>query len=266
MGSLYGATATGLYQLWYKDYPMGGFRWINDNAEWMQMDKIGHAYSAYQEARWGHYLLKEYGLEDNKAMWWSAGLGLAFQSSIEVFDGMSKQWGASWGDLAANVAGSALILTQHQVWQEQKILMKFSYHPTRFAPRRPNTLGGSHVERVLKDYNGQTYWLSFNLHSFSTKEDPKIFPWLNVAIGYSGDGMLGGTSNVFLDGNGQLQDYSLTRRQRQLFVALDLDLSRIETNKKWKKVALFFLNSLKVPAPTLIINGKTGIDSRILYF
>lgn len=42
------ATFVGLNELWYKDYPKSDFHTINDNAEWLQMDKAGHVFSAYQ--------------------------------------------------------------------------------------------------------------------------------------------------------------------------------------------------------------------------
>ena len=35
---------------------------------------------------------------------------------------------------------------------------KFSFHQTKFASQRPETLGASLNEQILKDYNGQTYW------------------------------------------------------------------------------------------------------------
>jgi hypothetical protein len=34
----------GLNQLWYADYPRSDFHFINDNAEWLQMDKAGHIF------------------------------------------------------------------------------------------------------------------------------------------------------------------------------------------------------------------------------
>ena len=37
-----GATLVGLNQLWYTDYHKSNFHFINDNAEWLQMDKIKH--------------------------------------------------------------------------------------------------------------------------------------------------------------------------------------------------------------------------------
>ncbi len=49
-----GASALiGLNTLWYKDYDRSKFHTINDLNEWLQMDKIGHAFSSYQLARVG---------------------------------------------------------------------------------------------------------------------------------------------------------------------------------------------------------------------
>jgi hypothetical protein len=36
----------GLNQLWYSDYPKSEFHFINDNADWLQMDKGGSFYSS----------------------------------------------------------------------------------------------------------------------------------------------------------------------------------------------------------------------------
>jgi hypothetical protein len=46
-----------LNQLWYADYPRSNFRFINDNADWLQMDKIGHFYSTYL-GRFGSEMLQ----------------------------------------------------------------------------------------------------------------------------------------------------------------------------------------------------------------
>jgi hypothetical protein len=43
----------GLNQLWYADYARSDFHFINDNAEWLQMDKAGHIYSSYHLGRLG---------------------------------------------------------------------------------------------------------------------------------------------------------------------------------------------------------------------
>jgi hypothetical protein len=59
-------------------------------------------------------------------------------------------------DIIANASGTALFV----LWKEQRITPKFSFHTTQYAQYRPNVLGSSLAEQMLKDYNGQTYWLS----------------------------------------------------------------------------------------------------------
>src|SRR5688572_5286465 len=46
-GVAYGATLVGLNELWYKDSKRQSFQFFNDNAEWKQVDKIGHFYSSF---------------------------------------------------------------------------------------------------------------------------------------------------------------------------------------------------------------------------
>src|ERR1700730_15941568 len=38
---------TGLYYLWYRKHPRSHFHFFNDNQEWLQVDKWGHATTAY---------------------------------------------------------------------------------------------------------------------------------------------------------------------------------------------------------------------------
>ena len=47
------AALIGLNQVWYADYPRSNFHFINDNAEWLQMDKVGHLYSSYHLGSFG---------------------------------------------------------------------------------------------------------------------------------------------------------------------------------------------------------------------
>ena len=39
-----GLTLLGLNELWYADYQRSKFHTINDNNEWLQMDKLGHTF------------------------------------------------------------------------------------------------------------------------------------------------------------------------------------------------------------------------------
>jgi uncharacterized protein YfiM (DUF2279 family) len=184
------AALIGLNQLWYANYPRSDFRFINDNAEWLQMDKMGHVFSSYHLGSYGADALKWSGANRKSQLIYGSTLGLAFLTSVEVFDGYSANWGASLGDVAANVTGTALYVSQELLWKEQRIIPKFSFHTTPYASARPEVLGSTILEQILKDYNGQTYWLSANIHSFAkTSKFPK---WLNVAIGYGAEGMITG--------------------------------------------------------------------------
>ena len=257
-GAILGATLIGLNQLWYKDYEKSKFHFINDNEEWLQMDKVGHMYSSYHLGRAGAEALAWSGATKKEQLLYGATLGFGFLTVVEIFDGYSSEWGASSGDLIANATGTALYISQEILWKEQRITPKFSYHKTNFPSLRPNTLGGSSLEQVLKDYNGQNYWLSFNIHSF-TKLDfvPK---WLNVALGYGGSGMLFGTQKDAL-ANGYLQN-----EYRQFYLSLDVDLTKIKTQSHFLKTIFSVFNTIKVPAPTLQLNSNKEFRTYGLFF
>lgn len=244
----YTGTVIGLNELWYKDYPRSDFHFFNDNDSWLQMDKMGHALTSYQLGRYGYKVLKWSGVSEKKALWYGGGFGLFFLTTIEVMDGYSSEWGFSHGDAIANVSGTALFWTQQLLWEEQRMQLKFSYSPSDYAIYRPETLGSGGVESMLKDYNGQTIWLSINPSSFFNKEDP-FLPWLNVAIGYGANGMTGGTSNPDFNAEGvPLPDYN---RYRQLYLSFDIDLTRIPVKSPALKTLFSVVGFIKIPAPAI---------------
>lgn len=251
----YSASMVGLYSLWYKDYPLTPFHFFNDNKEWNQMDKVGHAYSCYYEGLVGISMMKWAGYNHKVSSIIGGSYGFLIQAGVEVFDGFSEAWGASTGDLLSNAVGSAMVIGQSLAWDEQRILIKYSYSPSEYAAIRPNVLGSNGIERIFKDYNGQTYWLSVNPRSFATGSS---WPnWLNIAIGYGIDGFVGGHTNEY-----ELADGSLYRgvpnsaRIRQWYLSPDIDLSRIKTDNKALRIGLTLLNSLKFPLPTLEYNSQ----------
>ena len=144
----------------------------------------------------------------------------------------------------ANLLGTGMLIGQELKWKEQRIILKFSSHYSDYAQYRPQLLGSNFSERILKDYNGQTYWLSGNLNSFF-KDKNRIPKWLNLAIGYSAEGMIGGNRNP----TGEL--YPVFDRYRQLFFSLDVDLTRIKTKSKFLNTALGTFGFIKFPMPTL---------------
>lgn len=248
-----------LNQLWYSDYEQSNFHTTNDAGEWLQMDKMGHVFSSYQLGRIGADVLKWSGVQEKDQLLYGATLGFGYLTIVEVFDGFSKEWGFSWTDMLANATGTSLYIGQELLWKEQRIQLKYSFHTTKYANKNPEKLGDGFLEELLKDYNGQTYWLSANLHSFF--KESKIPKWLNIALGYSATGMLTGNEDTPVDNFLINQD-----RKRQLFLSLDVDLSKINTNSQILKTIFSVFNVIKVPFPAMEFTDKNGIKFHGIYF
>jgi len=249
----------GLNQLWYADYPKSNFHFINDNSEWMQMDKLGHLYSSYHIGRFGAETLNWSGASKKNQLIYGASLGFVFLTAVEVMDGFSAEWGASMGDVVANASGTALYVSQELIWSEQRITPKFSYHKTQYSDFRPDILGSTVSEQILKDYNGQTYWFSANLYSFS--KGSKIPKWLNLALGYGADGMIGENYD-----NSSLILTLKPENFRQFYLSFDVDLTKIETKSHFLKTFFSVFNTIKIPAPTIEYSTHSGFKFYAFYF
>jgi len=259
--ALYALSIPGLYVLWYKDYPQTAFHFFNDNQEWLQMDKFGHLTSSYYIGLVGYNALRLTGLSEKKTIWYGGMSGLVYLTTVEIMDGFSKEWGASPGDFLANTLGTALFISQQLAWHEQKFVMKWSYHASSYAQYNPGQMGNTDVKRMLKDYNGQTYWLSANISSLGLQKTR--FPkWLNFAAGYGAEGMTGAKSNPS-EINGIPVPYS--ERYRQFYIAPDIDLSRIPVRSKTLKLILNTIGFIKIPMPAVEFN-KNGVRFHPLYF
>lgn len=259
-------TASSLVYLnyaWYSKYNTGKFHFFNDNKEWLQMDKVGHAYTNYQITRlligafdWAGYSKK------NKHIL-GAGIGFGYQTVIEIFDGYSNGWGFSWGDFGSNALGSAMATSQSYFFNKQIFQLKYSYSQSGLAKYNPNLLGENFYTQILKDYNGQTYWLSFH-PTFFIKNNTKIPKWINVSFGYSAYGMVGGHANNFLitDENGNVLKLD---RERRFYFSFDIDLTQLKVKNKALKKVFSVINILKFPAPALQLSNK-GLRAYALYY
>ncbi len=260
--ALHTGSLIGLNEVWYKGHERTAFHFFDDSREWLQMDKVGHLMTSYYLGRVGKGMLTWSGVERKKAVWYGGSLGSVFLTSVELLDGYSERWGASWGDAVANLAGTGLFIGQELVWEEQRVVLKYSYHPTELAAYRPSVLGDHWSERMLKDYNGQSYWASFHVTDFLPGTDR--LSWLCVSLGYGGTGMLGGHENPEVDEVGEL--YPVLERRRQYFLSFDIDLSRVETGSPFWDRFLDAFGFLKVPFPALEYNRVDGMRGHILYY
>ncbi|WP_430412973.1 DUF2279 domain-containing protein [Kordia sp.] len=256
--SLAAVTLVGLDRIWYADFPRSSFHFINDNDEWLQMDKVGHVFTSYYVGDIGTKVLRWSGVSKKNQLIYGATLGFGFLTAVEVMDGFSAEWGASFGDILANGLGTGLYVGQELLWEEQRVKLKYSFHQTRFAEIRPNKLGDGLLEEVLKDYNGQTYWLSANVYSFFKQS--KIPKWFNVAFGYGAEGLIAGTTQT------QREILPNQQRYRQFYLSIDIDLTKIQTKSKFLNSVFSVINFIKIPAPALEINSLGKATFHPIYF
>ena len=236
----------GLSQIWYKDVEKSPWHTFDDSKNWMQMDKIGHVYTANKISLLTGNLFRWSGVKNKRAAWAGFGIGLGYQTTLEMFDAYSKEWGFSWSDFGANLIGSSSYLGQQLAWQEQRIHLKYSVHLSPYAKYRPEVLGATSMERILKDYNGQTYWLSISPGKFMKNNS---FPdWLCFSIGYSVDQKLVGDQDFYVDYSYGAHQFTA---KRQYLFSLDIDFSSLPIKRPWLKAIVRQFNYLKIPFPTI---------------
>jgi uncharacterized protein YfiM (DUF2279 family) len=261
-GLLVGASVVGtllvLDQAWYADFERSPMHSFDDRGEWLQMDKAGHLFSAYTLGSWGHALMQHCGASRSASRWVGGSLGLVFLTGVELLDGTSAGWGFSWSDMAANVMGSGLFIGQDALWGEQRIVAKFSAHLTPYAAQAPDLLGSSTMERFLKDYNGQTIWLSANLDRFMPRLGAP--PWLSISVGYGAEGMV-----TAFPPEGESTGTASTR-YRQFYLSPDIDLARIKVRSRALRTVLFVLGSIKFPLPALEFTSKGQVNAHWIAF
>ena len=251
-GAAYTAGLATLNHVWYKDTERQSFRFFNDNAEWKQVDKAGHFFASFYLSDLPSRALRSCNVGPWKADLIGALSGFLLTLPIEVFDGFSRGYGASAGDLLADAAGPAFFLGQKLAWREIRIHPKFSFQRTGYPPLRPELLGDNLLSEVVKDYNGQTHWLSIDMDKFTP------FPkWLNVAVGYGAHDMI-----YARDEQNQWQGYE---PYRQYYLSVDFDLTAISSRSPWVRALLYLANTVKLPAPALEFSQGKAIF-RPFYF
>lgn len=241
-----------LNQVWYEDTERQSFQFFNDNAEWKQVDKVGHFFASFHLSDISSRALRSCNVPQKKADLYGALSGFLLTVPIEILDGYSDGYGASAGDIFADAAGSAVYLGQKLLWKEVRIHPKFSFHRTHYAQLRPALLGDDLLSEVVKDYNGQTQWLSFDVDKFTT------FPkWLNIAIGY-------GASDMIYARDSENISYGFSP-YRRYYLGVDVDLTSIKTHSKLVKTLIYVVNMVRLPAPAVEFSRR-GAKFHPFYF
>lgn len=259
VGSVWAGSMIALQTIWYADGSSGSFQFFDDSRNWLQMDKVGHVYTAYQLNRLTGDLYQWSGVNQKTSTWIGFGVSMGYQTTLEILDGFSGEWGWSWADFGSNTFGSSIYAAQELIWKEQRILPKFSYSPSPFASVRPSVLGSSFSESLLKDYNGQTYWLSLSPASFF--KNSRIPKWACISFGYSIHEKLVGSEAIYIDPVTNIT----YNEQREFLFSLDIDFSQIPIKRPWLKAVVKQFNYLKIPFPALVLRDG-NVMARPFYF
>lgn len=252
VGTSYFGSLLTLQNVWYKENYQQELHFFNDGKNWFQMDKLGHGYTSYELTRGISELYEWAGTSKKNAALIGSSISLSYLTCLELMDGFSKNWGFSTWDITANIGGTALYLGQNLLFSRQLFVPKFSFHKTKYAPLRPEVLGSNFSEQLLKDYNGQTYWLSFSPGNFGSNNFPK---WLCLSLGYSADAKILGNSDIYLN----------YVAKREYLFSVDLDLSQLAVKNVILKRLLKQLNLIKIPFPALHLSNNQ-LTLKPLYF
>jgi hypothetical protein len=231
-----------LYKVWYKPYSTGAFHFFDDSQEWLQMDKAGHFFTAFHLNRFLHQMYQDAGISSPE--WVSTCITLSYLTGIEIMDGFSRGWGFSRSDFWTNAGGCTWWYFKNNISWLKNFHFKFSYITvTDEYRKRPDLLGKTLSERIIKDYNNQVYWLGFSVFS-ETKT-----AWLQcllVSAGYGASGMLSGHQNTS----------NPDERIRNLYISLDINFEKIPVRSRALKKIFFYMNFIKIPFPALQINSR----------
>lgn len=238
---------------WYKNKEKSSFHFNHDSNGWGMMDKAAHGFATYQLTRLTAEAFNWSGESKKNQLIYAAAYGLGTTTAKEVLDGFTKEWGWSWYDFGFNVIGSGIYIGQELLWDEQRIQPKFSYNNSKSKGVVTTDVGPEFTDRLFKNYDGQTFWLSFNINSFAKTEF--IPNWLNFSVGYGVDGYLYDTTTTLVPD-----------KSKSVYLSFDIDLSKIKTKSHFVNTLFSVCNTVKIPFPAIEFNSKKGTQGHYLYF
>lgn len=260
-GAYYGSSLFILNNTWYKGKEKVPFHFYNDNRGYLQVDKFGHMFGSYVYSYIGFHSLLKLSATRKEALFFGSTVGFVLQFPIEIMDGIHQGYGFSWGDIVANTMGSALVFGQELLFNEQLIKFKYSYRESCYSKNANGYFGDTKMNRLLKDYNGHTYWFSIPVKKILPQ--PYLPEWINVAVGYGANGMYGEFENITSYGGVVIPP---VERYRQYLLSLDIDWLRIKTRSRVLKIVFKGLTFVKIPFPALEYNSKGNFRGYWLYY
>jgi hypothetical protein len=191
------------------------------------------------------YALTWSGFESRASVFYGSAFGLLYQLYVEVEDGFHKDYGFSPGDAFSDVIGASIPLAQEAFPVLRNLSLKWSYFP---SSEYIDALKQKQSRVFIDDYQGQIYWLGMDPHFLMSDAWAKSIPaWLGISLGAAVrnlDGSGGGT--------------------KQFYLALDYNLSKIETDSPFLRGLFIALDHFHLPAPAIYLDGK-ALKAGVVY-
>jgi len=216
--------------------PRGPFRFENDWAYALNVDKLGHMYAGYVLARTFGSMLRWSGFSAHASAFYGSALGLSYQMYVEVEDGFHRVYGFSPGDAFFNTIGAAIPLAQWTFPVLRNFSLKYSYWP---STGYRDALKAGQAKAFLDDYQGTEVWVGMDPHFLMGERLARAVPsWLGIAFGVCAR---------------DLNETGGGRRVETL--ALDINLSRIDTESDLLRAVFTLLDYLHFPMPGIRLDG-----------
>lgn len=230
---------------WWKNY-RGPFHFREDLHYARNVDKVGHFYAGMLTSYLGDRAMEWSGFRPEKAVWYGALIGTAFELYVEVQDGFSTLWGFDRVDFAADVAGAAFPVAKYYIPFLENVDMKFSYLPSNAEPPRSGPFQNQ-KRLVVDDYEGQRFWLSLKVGNLLPNPVKSVWPdFLEIALGLG------------------VRDLEHSGGQLEWYVALDYDLTKLPGDSGFLKALKEGLNFIHLPSPAIRISPSVILYG--LYF
>lgn len=219
------------YSSWWKG-ELTKFHFKDDFNQVLGADKFGHAYFSFLISDLLGKSLKWAGVEKSSAFIWSGIGSLLFQTYVEVEDGFRPSLGFSVSDEVSNIIGAFLPYVREKFDVFKVVNFKISMFPSE------KFKAGAH-RFIVDDYESLYFWFSFDVSKILGVKFLKFwaFDFFDLAVGYS-------VKKINWDGSGE----------REIFLSIDYDLTKIPVNVWILKQIFNVLNYYHLPAPALRLN------------
>ena len=219
---------------WWKD-KVHYFKFAEDPWYARGVDKVSHIYTAAVITEGSGYLYEWTGIRPMNALVYGAITATAYETYIEMYDGISPIWGFDWGDVAANTVGALYPIAQRLAPFLDNFNLKWSFKPAWIIKKTKST------PDLLDDYTSMTFWLSINPKGLLPKSLAKYYPsFISIALGVS----LKNASH----------ELSTTYEYRELYLALDYDITKLPGDSDFLKKLKKVLNYYHFPSPAVRIS------------